>query len=99
MKIQNGIAYPDGTDQAANFRHQTITGPNGETFFFAPVRVRNEDDLKTFRVEKDARWTLPFGKSHDKIKVLSDDISHTYHHFQGVPHLEYLTSCVCYAWT
>lgn len=70
MKIQNGIAYPDGTDQAANFRHQTITGPNGETFFFAPVRVRNEDDLKTFRVEKDARWTLPFGKSHDKIKVL-----------------------------
>ena len=70
MKIQNGIAYPDGTDQTANFRHKTITGENGETLYFAPVRVRTEADLRTFLVDKTARWTLPFGKSSDKIKVL-----------------------------
>ncbi len=70
MKIQNGIAYPDGTDQTANFRHKTITGENGETLYFAPVRVRTETDLKTFLVDKTARWILPFGKSSDKIKVL-----------------------------
>ena len=70
MTIKNGIAYPDGTDQSANFRHQTVTGENGETLFFAPVRVRNESDLKTFMVDKTARWTLPFGHSALKYKVL-----------------------------
>ena len=70
MTIKNGIAYPDGTDQSANFRHQTVTGENGETLFFAPVRIRNESDLKTFMVDKTARWTLPFGHSTLKYKVL-----------------------------
>ena len=70
MTIKNGIAYPDGTDQSANFRHQTVTGENGETLFFAPVRIRNESDLKTFMVDKTARWTLPFGHSALKYKVL-----------------------------
>ena len=70
MEIKNGIAYPDGTDQSANFRHQTVTGENGETLFFAPVRIRNESDLKTFMVDKTARWTLPFGHSALKYKVL-----------------------------
>ena len=70
MEIKNGIAYPDGTDQSANFRHQTVTGENGEKLFFAPVRIRNENDLKTFMVDKSARWTLPFGQSALKYKVL-----------------------------
>lgn len=70
MKIQNGIAYPDGTDQTANFRHQTVTGENGETLYFAPVRIRDDNDLKTFMVDKSARWTLPFGHSSIKYKVL-----------------------------
>ena len=70
MTIKNGIAYPDGTDQSANFRHQTVTGENGETLFFAPVRIRNDNDLKTFMVDKSARWTLPFGHSALKYKVL-----------------------------
>ena len=70
MTIKNGIAYPDGTDQNANFRHQTVTGENGETLFFAPVRIRNDSDLKTFMVDKTARWTLPFGHSALKYKVL-----------------------------
>ena len=70
MTIKNGIAYPDGTDQSANFRHQTVTGENGEKLFFAPVRIRNDNDLKTFMVDKSARWTLPFGHSALKYKVL-----------------------------
>ena len=70
MIIKNGIAYPDGTDQSANFRHQTVTGENGEKLFFAPVRIRNDSDLKTFMVDKSARWTLPFGHSALKYKVL-----------------------------
>ena len=70
MTIKNGIAYPDGADQSANFRHQTFTDENGQVFFLAPVRVRNDRDLQTFGVGKEARWTLPFGKSTDKIQVL-----------------------------
>ena len=70
MKIQNGIAYPDGADQTANFRHQTTVDEYGEELYFAPVQVRNDKDLQTFGVTKEAQWTLPFGGSADKIKVL-----------------------------
>ena len=71
MKInENFIVFPDGTDESANFRNQTITSDSGETLYFAPVRVQTEKDLQTFGVTKEARWTLPFGKSSDKYKVL-----------------------------
>ena len=70
MTIKNGIAYPDGTDQSANFRHQVFTGENGESFYLAPVHVRSDNDLKTFCVDRTARWTLPFGKCALKYKVL-----------------------------
>ena len=71
MKInENNIVFPDGTDESANFRDQTITSDSGETLYFAPVRVQTESDLQTFGVTKEARWTLPFGKSSDKYQVL-----------------------------
>ena len=71
MKInENYIVFPDGTDESANFRGETITTDSGETMYLAPVRVQTEDDLKTFGVGKEARWTLPFGKSSEKYKVL-----------------------------
>ncbi|MBR4576708.1 MAG: hypothetical protein IKO25_05840, partial [Clostridia bacterium] len=71
MKInENYIVFPDGTDESANFRSETITTDSGEIMYLAPVRVQTEDDLKTFGVGKEARWTLPFGKSSEKYKVL-----------------------------
>ena len=70
MKIENGIAFPDGTDQSANFRHKVFTDENGKNFFLFPVRVKDERDLKTFGVNKTARWTLPFGPSPLKYQVL-----------------------------
>ena len=71
MKInENFIVFPDGTDESANFRGETYTTDSGETMYFAPIRVQTDDDLKTFGVGKEARWTLPFGKSSVKYKVL-----------------------------
>ena len=71
MKInENYIVFPDGTDESANFRGETYTTDSGETMYFAPIRVQTDDDLKTFGVGKEARWTLPFGKSSVKYKVL-----------------------------
>ncbi|MBR1709715.1 MAG: hypothetical protein IJ719_12950 [Clostridia bacterium] len=70
MKTENGIAFPDGTDQSANFRHKIFTDENGENFYLFPVRVKDENDLKTFGVNKTARWTLPFGPSPLKYQVL-----------------------------
>ncbi len=70
MEIKNGIAYPDGTDQSANFRHKVFTDENGQNFYLFPVRVKNDKDLKTFGVNKTARWTLPFGPSPLKYQVL-----------------------------
>ena len=71
MKInENYIVFPDGTDESADFRGETFTTDSGETMYFAPLRVQTDDDLKTFGVGKEARWTLPFGKSSVKYKVL-----------------------------